>query len=44
MTRLILAAGVAALAITAPAASQPGDRGGDRRAEVKKQRGEARGT
>jgi hypothetical protein len=42
MTRLILAAGVAALAITSPAASQPGDRGGDRRAEVQKKRGEAR--
>jgi len=40
MTRLILAAGVAALAITAPAASQPGDRGGKDRAEqVKKDRG-----
>lgn len=43
MTRLILAAGVAALAITAPAASQPGDRDrNDRRAEVQKKRGEAR--
>ena len=44
MTRFILAAGVAALAITAPAASQPGDRGGkDRKAEVQKsERGKAR--
>ena len=44
MTRLILAAGVAALAITAPAASQPGDRGGkDRKAQVQKsERGNAR--
>jgi hypothetical protein len=43
MTRLILAAGVAALAITAPAASQPGDRGGkDRGAQVQKDRGKAR--
>ena len=43
MKRLFLAAGVAALAITAPAASQPGDRGGkDRKAEVQKKRGEAR--
>lgn len=38
MTKLFLAAGVAALAITTPAASQPGDRGGgkDRGAQVKK--------
>lgn len=44
MKRLILAAGVAALAITSPAASQPGDRGGgkDRKAEVEKKRNEAR--
>ena len=43
MRNLILAAGVAALAITSPAASQPGDRGGgkDRKAEVQKKRGEA---
>jgi hypothetical protein len=42
MTRLILAAGVAALAITAPAASQPRERAKDRATEVQKQRGEAR--
>jgi len=43
MKRLILAAGVAALAITAPAISQPGERGGkDRGAKIEKKRGEAR--
>jgi hypothetical protein len=42
MTRLFLAAGVAALAISAPAASQPGDRGKDRGTQVKKDRGDAR--
>ena len=43
MTRLFLAAGVAALAISAPAASQPRDRDAkDRGAQVKKDRGDAR--
>ena len=42
MTRLFLAAGVAALAISAPAASQPGDRDKDRGTQVKKERGDAR--
>jgi hypothetical protein len=43
MTRLILAAGVAALAITTPAASAPGDRGGgkDRAAAAKQDRAKA---
>jgi hypothetical protein len=38
MYKLILAAGVAAMAITSPAASQPGDRGGgkERKAQVQK--------
>ncbi len=41
MTRFLLAAGVAALAVTAPAASQPGDKGGgkDRAQSQKSERG-----
>jgi hypothetical protein len=45
MKRLILAAGVAAMAITAPAVSQPGDRGGgkDRKTQVQKVQKSERG-
>lgn len=40
MTRFILAAGVAALAITAPAASAPGDKGGGKERATQVQKGE----
>ena len=36
MTRLVLAAGVAALALAAPAAAKPGERGGDRGGQAAK--------